>query len=282
MQAQLVTIEGNIGTGKTTIAKKVAAYMPDTQFFAAPDPDTNPHWKAFQAEPKKHALAMQLWFLRQRLRVYVAALQHLEEKRESVILDFSIWSDSIFAEMHLEQGFLTPDEHRKYQDLERRILNLGLPPPHISIVLHAAPEVCLERCQETRKSTGLGSANSLMSNLSSDLGDSTSLPYLKRVDELYQQVWLSDMSKVWPKSGRALAGRVADAVDAGLTPAPSLLVLMRDWSDPSALERSTAIADAVMCGEPHDVDAWLCGCKLSELDEKAGAIVGGRRISNER
>ena len=95
MPTQLVTIEGNVGTGKTTIARKIASYMPDTAFFPAPDPESNPHWAAFQEQPSQNALAMQLWFLRERLRVYVAALSHLQQQRESVILDFSIWSDHV-------------------------------------------------------------------------------------------------------------------------------------------------------------------------------------------
>lgn len=67
MPPQLVTIEGNVGTGKTTIAKRVADYMPDTRFFPAPEPESNPFWKSFQAEPTQFALSMQCWFLRERV-----------------------------------------------------------------------------------------------------------------------------------------------------------------------------------------------------------------------
>ena len=110
MPTQMVTIEGNIGTGKTTIAKRMARHMPDTAFFPAPEPAANPHWSAFEANPAAHALPMQLWFLRERLRVYVAALAHMERTRESVLLDFSVWSDLIFTQAHFEQGHLTSDE----------------------------------------------------------------------------------------------------------------------------------------------------------------------------
>ena len=43
--------------------------MPDTRFFPAPEPEANPYWKLFQENPKEHALAMQCWFVRERLRV---------------------------------------------------------------------------------------------------------------------------------------------------------------------------------------------------------------------
>ena len=146
MPVQLVTIEGNIGTGKSTLANHVAQYMPTMRFFASPEHEgENPHWAAFAANPAKHALAMQCWLLRARLHVYLRALRHMEEARESVILDFSIWSDLIFATKHFEDGNLTAAEFESYQTLAREIYALELPPPHLSIVLQATPEICLQR-----------------------------------------------------------------------------------------------------------------------------------------
>ena len=145
MPCQLVTIEGNIGTGKSTLASHVAQYMPTMRFFAAPEPEENPHWTEYVANPAKHALSMQCWFLRARLRVYLRALRHIEENRESVILDFSIWSDLVFATKHHEDRLMTDAEFERYQQLARSILELELPPPHLSIVLQAAPEICLQR-----------------------------------------------------------------------------------------------------------------------------------------
>ena len=145
MPVQLVTIEGNIGTGKSTLANHVAQYMPTMRFFASPEHEENPHWAAFAANPAKHALTMQCWLLRARLHVYLRALRHMEEARESVILDFSIWSDLIFATKHHEDGNLTAAEFERYQQLAREIYALELPPPHLSIVLQATPEICLQR-----------------------------------------------------------------------------------------------------------------------------------------
>ena len=147
MTVQLVTIEGNIGTGKSTLASHVAQYMPTMRFMAAPEPEENPHWAAFIASPTQPGLAltMQCWLLRARARVYLRALRHIEEARESVILDFSIWSDLIFATKHHEDGLLSAAEFERYQQLAREIYALQLPPPHLSIVLQATPEICLQR-----------------------------------------------------------------------------------------------------------------------------------------
>ena len=66
MPVQMVTIEGNIGSGKTTVARHITSYMPDTKFFPAPGRSKNPHWDNFHANPKEHAKEMQCWFLRER------------------------------------------------------------------------------------------------------------------------------------------------------------------------------------------------------------------------
>lgn len=254
MPTQLVTIEGNIGSGKTTIARKIAGYMPDTKFFPAPGRSKNPHWPRFHEDPKAHATEMQCWFLRERLRVYMAALRHMEATNESAILDFSLWSDEAFAIGHLESGFMTEDEFAKYQALSARIMQLGLPPPHLSIVLHASPQTCLERAGGLERPGGLNEA------------------YLKRLDELHGQRWLRDLPNVvtprWLHTQRL-------PVDApGLAPAPSLATLVRDWSDLSTV-RPTAIVDAIMCTEPHDAAMWLAPFYADGFSERVAAILDG-------
>lgn len=158
MPVQLVTIEGNVGTGKTTLARHVANYMPDMKFFPAPEPETCPFWGAFQQSPGSHAYAMQTWFLRERLKVYAAALSHMESEGHSVILDFSIWSDCIFARMHFEAGHMSAQEHAQYQELSREIFALNLPPPHLSVVLQASPSVCLQRLEASSTRSSMPSA----------------------------------------------------------------------------------------------------------------------------
>jgi deoxyadenosine/deoxycytidine kinase len=232
MPTQLVTIEGNIGTGKTTVAKHICRYMPDTRFMPAPEPESNPHWRDFQADPAAHALAMQLWFLRQRLRTYVAALEHMKRTRESVLLDFSVWSDVIFAHLHLEQGLMTAEEHAQYTAVHDEIEALGLPPPHLSILLAANSTVVLKRISHS-------DARAKQTNISE--------AYLQRVDTLYHQRWLRDLEHVYTPQRWLQSKRVPPAA-AGLVSAPSLLVLTRDWN---VLEnvRPTAVADAVYCTE---------------------------------
>ena len=251
MPVQMVTIEGNIGSGKTSVARAITKYMPDTRFFAAPGRTKNPHWNAFHENPKGHALAMQSWFLRERLRVYVEALRHMAQARESVVLDFSIYSDEIFATAHFEHGYMTADEFAKYKELSASIFALKLPPPHLTIMLHAAPAVCLDR------SAGLERPA---------LDES----YLHRLDELHRQRYVRDLERVFTPTWMQPMRVPRDAP--GLAAAPSLLVLVRDWSDLSKV-KPTAIGDAVMCTDPTDFDAWYAPFQAEGLDARVTALL---------
>lgn len=178
---------------------------------------------------------MQCWFLRERLRVYLAALHHMEEMKESVVLDFSLWSDEIFATSHFECGYMTEQEFATYQALSKQIFALQLPPPHLTIVLHANPEVCLQR--------SVGIERPALSE-----------HYLRRLEELHQQRYLRDLDTVFVPRWLHHQKVAKDAP--GLAAAPSLMTLVRDWSDLSNV-KPTAIADAVMCTDPVDLGRWI-------------------------
>mmetsp|Transcript_14443 Transcript_14443/g.33028 ORF Transcript_14443/g.33028 Transcript_14443/m.33028 type:complete len:256 (-) Transcript_14443:72-839(-) len=253
MPPQLVTVEGIIGAGKTTVARHIASTMPDTRFFPAPGRSSNPHWNDFHLCPEQHALAMQCWFLRERLRVYTDALAHMRQTKESVVLDFSLWSDEAFAISHYENGFMRADELEAYTRLMRRIDALGLPPPHLTIVLHAAPEVCLRRAE--------GLERPMLSEA-----------YLARLDELHRQRFVRDLGKVFtPRWLRSQ--RVAEETP-GLAAAPSAMTLVRDWSDLSKV-RPTGVVDAVMSTPPVELGAWLEPMKQGGFAEGVAAILRG-------
>ena len=90
--SRLVIIEGNIGerneiillsppslplsgVGKTTLAKKLSHSL-DYKLFLEPTIE-NPYLERFYAQPKKYALSLQLWILRQRYNTYVEAVRHV-------------------------------------------------------------------------------------------------------------------------------------------------------------------------------------------------------------
>ena len=72
---RLVIVEGNIGVGKSTLARKMAKELGCTLFM---EPTVeNPYLEKFYADPHKYALKLQLWILQQRYLTYVEAVNHL-------------------------------------------------------------------------------------------------------------------------------------------------------------------------------------------------------------
>lgn len=49
------------------------------------------------------------------------------------MLDFSIWSDIVFAQIHVDVGNMTEAEFAQYQALSQKVFALNLPPPHLSM-----------------------------------------------------------------------------------------------------------------------------------------------------
>jgi len=153
MKHRFIAIEGPIGVGKTTLAKKLAScfdaeYLSDTEI-------ANPYLKAFYRDPKSVALHTQMHFLVSRLTALEASQcsgvtgnsdadsKPLEKKRgrERVVADFLIDKDRLFAE-------LTLDEHEwwMYNKLTERLLQ-GLPQPDLVIYLQAPLERLIERIE---------------------------------------------------------------------------------------------------------------------------------------
>lgn len=90
-----IVIEGNIGAGKTTLAKKLsdaleAEYLPE-RF------EENPYLPAFYKDRSRFALHTELWFLLDRFN----QLQNLNSNKV-VVSDYHILKSEVFASVNLE------------------------------------------------------------------------------------------------------------------------------------------------------------------------------------
>lgn len=134
-----IAVEGPIGVGKTSLAKRLA----DTFNYqiVLEKPEENPFLERFYRNPRQHALATQLFFLFQRAQQLQALKQ--DDLFEPVrVADFMIEKDALFAQINLDA-----DEFKLYENVYQH-LTLDAPAPDLVIYLQAPIPVLLNRIQK--------------------------------------------------------------------------------------------------------------------------------------
>jgi len=131
-----IVVEGPIGVGKTSLAKRLAeSFDSDLILEQAHE---NPFLERFYRNRRSAALPTQLFFLFQRAR-------KIEEIRQSDLFspvrisDFLMEKDRLFAELNLDSNELSLYD-QVYQTLE-----LDPPTPDLVVYLQAPPNVLLHR-----------------------------------------------------------------------------------------------------------------------------------------
>jgi deoxyadenosine/deoxycytidine kinase len=131
-----IVIEGPIGVGKTSLAKKLALdFDGDLLLEQAED---NPFLANFYKNPRQYALSTQLHFLLQRAQ-QVQDFRQADLFHGSHIADFMIDKDPLFAQITLNS-----DELKLYQQIYAH-LTLDAPQPDLVIYLQAPLTTLRER-----------------------------------------------------------------------------------------------------------------------------------------
>ena len=131
-----IVIEGPIGVGKTTLAKKFADHF-HTQMLLE-DPKANPFLERFYRDGPRYALPTQLFFLFQRVN-QLRDLAQRDMFSESVVSDFLLDKDPLFARLTLAD-----DELKLYNQIFES-LKVQAPIPDLVIYLQAQPDTLIER-----------------------------------------------------------------------------------------------------------------------------------------
>jgi deoxyguanosine kinase len=135
-ESRYIAIEGPIGVGKTSLARRLAESLGSELLLEAAE--TNPFLERFYHDPRGAALPTQLFFLFQRVR-QVEDLRQADIFSDTRISDFLMEKDRLFAEINLDRHEL----HLYDQVFES--LKVESPVPDLVVYLQAPVDTLLFR-----------------------------------------------------------------------------------------------------------------------------------------
>ena len=160
-----IAVEGPIGVGKTTLARRLAQTF--NYQVLLEDAHENPFLERFYQNRREAALATQLFFLFQRSQK-IADLRQSDIFEPVRVSDFLIDKDPLFARINLDS-----DEYTLYEKVFRQ-LTIDAPVPDLVIYLQATADRLMERIVER----GVASER----NIDRD--------YLEQINEVYSEFFL--------------------------------------------------------------------------------------------
>ncbi|MCT4603428.1 MAG: deoxynucleoside kinase [Marinifilum sp.] len=163
-----IAVAGNIGAGKTTLARLLAKHYGWEAHFE--DVDDNPYLNDFYDDMKRWSFALQIHFLNSRFNQVLA----LRESGKDIIQDRTIYEDAYIFAPNLESMSLMPKrDFDNYLSLFD-IMNPLIQAPDLLIYLRASISTLVEHIQARGR----------------DYEETIRLDYLKRLNERYE-AWIN-------------------------------------------------------------------------------------------
>jgi len=159
---KFIAIEGNIGVGKTTLAKKLAETFNYETLLE--QPKENPFLQRFYDQEEGAALATQLFFLFQRVK-QMQGIRQNDMFQPVRVSDFLLEKDELFARVTLDE-----DELKLYHEVYKQVVD-DIPQPDLVIYLQAPVDVLQQR----------------ISTRGLDNEQNISAAYLAKIHDLYTQ-----------------------------------------------------------------------------------------------
>jgi len=171
MAYRYIAIEGNIGSGKSSLASLLATHY-NARLILEEFADNNFLPKFYQ-EPERYAFPLELSFLADRYKQLKQLTINQDLFQQQVVSDYIFTRSKLFARINLKD-----DEYELFQKLFD-IVDLHLPPPDLLIYLHAPINVLKQNIKKRGRV------------YEQDIPDT----YLESVQQVYQQYIKQEMHK---------------------------------------------------------------------------------------
>ena len=163
--ARYIAIEGPIGVGKTSLAKRLAEVIGAVVLLEVTE--ENPFLSSFYKDPSRYSFQTQLFFLLSRYRQHLDLTQ-LDLFQRSVVSDYVFAKDRIFAYANLDE-----DEVILYEEVYS-LLRARIPSPDLVVLLQAGTSVLMDRIEKRHR----------------EYERHITMAYLNRMNEAYNRYFL--------------------------------------------------------------------------------------------
>ncbi|KAF6361875.1 NADH:ubiquinone oxidoreductase subunit A10 [Rhinolophus ferrumequinum] len=196
-RSKVITVDGNICSGKSKVAKAIAEklglkHFPEAGIHYA-DSTTgdgrpldvefsgNCSLEKFYDDPKSNdgnSYRLQSWLYANRLLQYADALEHLLSTGQGVVLERSIYSDFVFVEAMYNQGYIRKQCVNHYNEVKKVTVREYLP-PHVVVYIDVPVPELQRRIQQK------GNPHEMK----------VSSAYLQDIENAYKKTFLPEMSE---------------------------------------------------------------------------------------
>ena len=141
---KLIVVIGNVGSGKTTLTRRLARLMEAKEIKADSLYLTNPFFPLAVKDRTRWSLASDLWFLYERVEIMTKNIKNLE--KQSLIIDSGLPMSWVYSHSRIKSGYYNKHEWLLYESMSD-VTTGKSPKPDLIIHLHGAIPFLLERIQ---------------------------------------------------------------------------------------------------------------------------------------
>lgn len=157
MNNRFVAIEGNIGSGKTTLAKKLSSHW--NARLVLEEFEDNPFLPRFYEDPRRHAFPLEMYFLAERFRQLSGENIQPDLFSRMTVSDYYLEKSLIFARNNLDDT-----EFQLFQRLYD-IMFRSLAKPDLIVFLHLPVEQLLRNIKKRGRSYEQSISAEYLSNI---------------------------------------------------------------------------------------------------------------------